>query len=357
MRTTRLPGLTLATGLLLVACASHAPVSPVPPERPNILLVVVDDLGFTDLGVFGSEIETPNIDALAARGVRFTNFRVSVSCSPTRSMLLSGVDNHQAGMGTMGEMLQPYHDGQPGYEGHLNDRVASLAEVLRDGGYHTVMAGKWHLGHGPGKYPADRGFERTLSLLYGGASHWDDMSGLMEQETPAHYTMNGRKLDELPADFYSSRSYADFLMDSIREGRGDGQPFLAYLAFTSPHDPIQVPEPWRSKYAGRYDAGYEVLKQERVAGAKRAGVVPDSASVAPRHPAVRPWDSLPEDVKAGEIAQMQAYAGMVENMDYHFGRVSDFLEDIGAYENTVIVFLSDNGPNPWSSHDYPTNEE
>ena len=326
-------------------------------QRPNILLVMVDDMGWTDIGSFGSEIETPNVDALAADGVRFTNFRVSVSCSPTRSMLLSGVDNHQAGMGTMGEMLQPFHEGKPGYEGYLNSRVASLAEVLRDGGYHTYMAGKWHLGHGPGKYPADRGFERSFSLLFGGGSHWDDMSGLIKQETPAYYTMNGKKLEKLPADFYSSKDYADYLMDSIRENRSDGKPFLAYLAFTSPHDPMHVPEPWRSKYAGQYDDGYEALKRKRVEGAKRTGVVPASTKVAQTNSMVRAWGSLSADEKAREIAEMQVYAGMVANIDYHLGRVIDFLKDIGEYDNTVVFFLSDNGPNPWYSWQYPTNKE
>ena len=350
--------LTLAVAM--VACGpttSDTPGTSARPERPNVLLVMVDDMGFTDIGSFGSEIETPHIDALAEEGVRFTNFRVSVSCSPTRSMLLSGVDNHLAGLGTMGEMFQPFHEGQPGYEGYHNDRVVSLAEVLRDGGYHTYMAGKWHLGHGPGRYPANRGFERTLSLLFGGASHWDDMSGLILPETPAYYTMNETRLDSLPADFYSSKNYADFVMESVRENHGDGQPFFAYLSLTAPHDPLHVPEPWRSKYAGRYDDGYEALKAQRVAGAKRAGVVPESAEVAQRHPMVRPWDSLSADERAWETAQMQVYAGMMDNADYHIGRVINFLKDIGEYDNTVVVFLSDNGPNPWTSDEYPTNLE
>jgi arylsulfatase len=318
---------------------------------------MVDDMGYTDIGSYGGEIDTPNIDALARQGVRFSNFRVSISCSPTRSMLLSGTDNHLAGLGTMAELILPFQEGQPGYEGYLNDRVASLAEVLRDGGYHTYMAGKWHLGHAPGRLPADRGFERDLALLYGGASHYAEQWGLMENETPAPYTRDGEILDALPADFYSSRSYADFLMDAVRENRGDGKPFLAYLAFTSPHDPMHVPEPWRSKYEGRYDAGYEVLKSERADGAKRAGVMPETAEVAERHPMVRPWDSLGEEDRELERANMEAYAGMLENADYHVGRIISFLEDIGEYENTVVIFLSDNGPNPWYSEQYPGNAE
>jgi arylsulfatase len=339
--------------LLLLACSPVAVGQTV--DRPNFLLVMVDDMGWSDVGCFGSEIETPNIDALAERGVRFTDFHVSMSCSPTRSMLLTGTDNHIAGLGNMGELLAPNQRGKPGYEGHLNDRVVTMAEVLRDAGYHTYMAGKWHLGHEPELYPGARGFERTLALLYGGASHWDDMSGLMKDEDPAAYVLDGRKLDRLPADFYSSRSYADFLMNAIRENRGDGRPFLAYLAFTSPHDPMHVPEPWLSKYRGRYDDGYEVLKERRAEAARRLGLVSGRAPTPPRHPMIRPWDSLSDAERTLSSRGMEVYAGMVENLDYHFGRVVNFLKDIGEYDNTVIVFCSDNGPNPWFSEDYPGN--
>jgi len=324
-------------------------------DRPNFLLVVTDDMGWTDLGCFGSEIETPNLDALAKRGVRFSNFYVSVSCSPTRSMLLTGTDNHIAGLGNMSELLTPNQRGKPGYEGHLNDRVVSLAEVLRGGGYHAYMAGKWHLGHEPESYPRARGFERSFALLYGGASHWDDMAGLIERQTPAYYTLNGKKLDKLPADFFSSRSYADFLMDAIRENRRDGKPFLAYLAFTGPHDPLHVPEPWLSKYRGRYTEGYEVLKERRARAAKRLGLVTQSAKLPARHPMVKDWSTLSEAEKALESRAMEVYAGMVNNVDYHFGRVLNFLKDIGEYNNTVIIFFSDNGANPWYSEDYPGN--
>jgi len=326
-------------------------------QRPNILLVVADDMGWTDLGSFGSEIESPNLDALAERGVMFTDFYVSVSCSPSRSMLLSGNDNHVAGLGNMAELLTDDQVGRPGYEGHLNDRVVSLAEVLRDGGYHTYMGGKWHLGHEPGTLPFDRGFERSFSMLVGGASHWADMLGILPMDDPAKYALDGEFLESLPADFYSSKSYADFLMDAIRENRGDGKPFLAYLAFTAVHDPVHVPEPWLAKYRGKYDDGYEALKARRWEAAKRIGTVPQSAELAARHPMIRPWDELSEDERALEARGMEVYAGMLEAMDYHYGRVVAFLKDIGEYDNTVIIFLSDNGANPWYSDQYPGGRE
>jgi len=347
---------------LIAACqnvetpATDATIAGTSQKRPNILLVMADDMGWTDLGSFGSEIDTPNLDALARQGVKFSSFNASVSCSPTRSMLLTGTDNHIAGLGNMGEMLLPEQIGQPGYEGHLNNRVASLAEIVRDNGYHTYMAGKWHLGHSPDSYPHARGFERSFSMLLGGASYWSDMFGMLAEAEPvAEYVIDDQRLEKLPEDFYATRSYADFLMDAIRENRDDNQPFFAYLAFTSPHDPMHVPEPWLSKYRGQYDDGYEVLKARRAAKAKELGLIPEDAQAPDRYHALAPWESLGEKEQALGARGMEVYAGMVDNMDYHFGRVVKFLKDIGEYDNTIVIFLSDNGPNPWFSEDYPGN--
>lgn len=345
-------GILMALAFAIQAPAADKSLS----TTPNILLIMADDMGYTDIGSFGGEIETPNIDALGKEGVRFSNFHTSVSCSPTRSMLMTGTDNHIAGLGNMGELMTPEQKGKPGYEGHLNERVVTLAEVLRSGGYHTYMAGKWHLGYEPEYFPHARGFERSFSMLQGGASHWSDMIGLQTpSQEVAKYSMNGKELHELPGDFYSSRSYADFLINAIRENQADGKPFLAYFAPTAAHDPIHVPEPWLSKYRGQYDDGYQALKTRRIAGAKRAGLIPDSAPAPALHPKTKPWDSLSNEEKALESRTMEAYAGMIENMDYHIGRVINFLKDIGEYDNTIIIFTSDNGPNPWYSEEYPDN--
>jgi arylsulfatase A-like enzyme len=201
--------------------------------------------------------------------------------------------------------------------------------------------------------PFDRGFERSFSMLVGGASHWSDMLGILPSDDPAKYSLNGNHLESLPADHYSSRSFADFLMDAIRENRGDGKPFLAYLAFQAVHDPVQVPEPWLSKYRGLYDDGYEAMKAARWQAAKDIEVVPKKAKLADMHPMIKPWKELSEDERAVEARGMEVYAGMLDNMDYHFGRVVNFLKDIGEYDNTVIIFLSDNGANPWYSNEYP----
>ena len=327
-----------------------------PDSRPNILLVMVDDMGWSDIGPFGSEIETPNLDELNDTGVRFTNFYTSVSCSPTRAMLLSGNDNHVAGLGNMGELMTDTQRGQPGYEGYLNERVASFAEVLGASGYHTYMAGKWHLGHTPETFPHGRGFEQSLALLSGGASHWSDMGGMMGGAEPvSSYALNDKELEELPDDFYSTRSYTDFIIDAIRQGRGDGKPFLAYLAYTTPHNPFHVPEPWLSQYRGDYDDGYEALKARRTAAAIEMGLISTDAITPGFYDSVKPWDSLSKEEQDLSSRSMEVYAGMVNNMDYHFGRMVNFLRDIDEFENTIVIFLSDNGADPWFMEDYPTN--
>jgi arylsulfatase len=327
-------------------------------QKPNFLLIVADDLGWTDIAPFGGEIKTANIDELAEQGVKFTDFHVSVSCSPTRSMLLTGTDNHIAGLGTMSELLTDELRERPGYEGHLNDRVVTLAEVLSEGGYHTYMAGKWHLGEEPEHFPAARGFKNSFSMLYGGASYYSDMTGVLavEQEV-AKYVRDDQELSSLPDDFFATRSYTDTLMNMIRENREDEQPFFAYLAFTAPHDPVQVHEPWRSMYEGEYSDGFAALKSRRADGAKRAGVFPKNAKPASLHPLAENWNSFDDEQKAFNSKAMEVYAGMVSNMDYQIGRIIAFLKDIDAYDNTIVIFMSDNGSNPLNNKDYSPGKE
>jgi arylsulfatase len=273
-------------------------------------------------------------------------------------MLMTGTDNHIAGLGTMSELLTDELRGKPGYEGHLNDDVVTLAEVLREGGYHTYMAGKWHLGEEAEHLPVARGFDDSFSMLYGGASYWNDMSGILAvAQEVAKYVEDDQVLETLPDDFYATRSYTDALMDMIRTNRGDGKPFLAYLAFTTVHDPLHVPEPWLSQYEGEYGDGFAALKERRAEGANREGVFPENAKAAELHPLARSWDSFSDEEKKFQSKAMEVYAGMVSNMDYHVGRVVDFLKDIGEYDNTVIIFFSDNGSNPLRNEDYSPGEE
>lgn len=347
----------LVVGLLLFSCTQTAEIKSDSKKstKPNILLIMADDMGWTDLGCYGSEISTPNIDQLANTGVMFTDFHTSVSCSPTRSMLLTGTDNHIAGLGNMAELLKKEQVGKPGYEGRLNDRVVTIAEVLKDGGYYTYMAGKWHLGAEPEHYPHARGFERSFSMLDGGASHWSDMTGIQANKRVVRYSKDGKTLHQLPKDHYSSKSFADFLIEAMREDHGDGKPFFTYFALQAAHDPIHVPEPWLSKYRGQYDDGYEALKAERIASTKQLGLIPADPTPPPFHQSTKEWDSFSKEGKAHESRTMEAYAGLVDNMDYHVGRVINFLKDIGEYENTIIIFTVDNGPNPWYSAEYSAN--
>jgi arylsulfatase len=341
-------------GLSILLGVGHPCAGQPTSDRPNILLVVVDDMGFSDLGSFGGEIRTPHIDGLAASGVRFTEFYVGQSCSPTRSMLMSGNDHHVAGLGNMVEALLPNQVGQPGYEGYLNDRVVSVASLLHDSGYHTYMAGKWHLGEEPEHDPSRRGFERSYTMLQGGASHFDDEWMMYADYTPT-YREDGVRV-HVPRGFYSTEFYADKIIEYI-DGQDDDSPFFAYLSFTAVHDPLQVPEEWLDRYAGAYDMGYDALRHERLARQTELGLVPDGTRLTPRLAMVPAWADLTPEQQRKESRRMEIYAAMVENVDFHVGRVVRHLRDTDRYENTLVIFFSDNGANGAEMHQYPGTDE
>jgi arylsulfatase A-like enzyme len=306
-------------------------------SRPlNILLLVADDLGYADLGCYGGDIETPNLDALAKAGLRFSRFHAAPLCAVTRAMLLSGNDNHIAGMGRQG-----IRTGYEGYEGYLTDRVAPMPALLREAGYHTYIAGKWHLGTKPEHNPAQKGFEHSFVMLEGAANHYNNKN-LFSPDENSPYTEDGVKTDWKEGD-YSTEVYTDKLISFIDRHKDDGKPFFAFAAYTSPHWPLQVPEKYEAKYRGRYDAGYEVLKKSRFESLKRAGMIPTDAVLPQSHPAILPWDSLSKAEQRKEARKMELYAGMVDNLDEHIGRLIQYLKSIGQYDNTLIVFMSDNG--------------
>lgn len=329
----------LVTTLLVVAGSD---ASQAQAHRPNILLIVADDAGYSDLGSFGGEIQTPNLDALAAVGVRFTQFTASATCSPSRSMLLTGTDNHLAGLGSMAEFPSPNQAGVPGYEGYLNDRVAPVSSLLKQAGYNTFMAGKWHMGEEPEHWPAARGFQRDLALIPGGGSHLDDMWG-PEGERQL-YTYNGEPLRALRPGFHSSVDYTAAIIDNIEEHRGDGKPFFAYLALQAPHDPFQLPDDWRDRYAGRYDAGYDAVRAARIDRMKTLGLLDPDATVFPRLPVVPAWDTLSEEEQRESARRMELYAAMLEHMDANIGTLIGYLKTSGLYDDTLVFFISDNGP-------------
>ncbi|WP_242157382.1 arylsulfatase [Aestuariivivens sediminis] len=306
------------------------------PQRPNILLLVADDLGYADLGCYGSDIQTPNIDNLAARGVRFSRFHTSPLCAPTRAMLLSGNDNHIAGMG-----IQSNQNAGFGYEGKLTDRIVTIPALLQTHGYHTYMAGKWHLGGDSLSIPFSKGFERSFVNIRGAGNHYDDQ-GLFEEVPITPYFEDGKPAAWTKGD-YSTDFYTDKLIEYIDLNKKDKKPFFAFAAYTSPHWPLQVDEKYWEKYVGRYDDGYEKLKERRLESLKNAGMIPKDAVLPPNHEKVIPWDALSLEEKKKESRKMELYAGMVDNLDYNIGRIVQHLKDIGQFENTLIVFMSDNG--------------
>jgi arylsulfatase A-like enzyme len=322
--------------------------------RPNILLIVVDDMGYSDIGPFGGEVRTLALDSLAKSGMRFTDFHTSVSCSPTRSMLLSGTDNHLAGLGNMSEGLFPNQIGEPGYEGHLSDRVVSMATLLRDTGYFTCMSGKWHLGEEVEHDPYNKGFQKAYTMLQGGASHFDTEWMMYANYTPI-YRENGVRV-HVPKGFYSTEFYTDKIMEYI-DSRDAGKPFFAYLSYTAVHDPIHVPDKWLDKYKGRYDKGYEALRKERLNSLQKLGFIPEDTVPFPRLPMIPDWENIPEKQRKVEARRMELYSAMVENIDYHLGRLFKHLKKTGVYENTLVIFFSDNGANGAEMHQYPGTDE
>ena len=322
------------------------------PRRPNVLLIVADDLGYSDVGGFGGEIPTPTLDRLAAEGVTLADFHATPNCAPTRAALLSGVDYHRAGLGTMTEVAAPNQQGKPGYEGHLNDRVTTIAELLRDAGYHTYMSGKWHLGFkDPSMRPFARGFEQTFALLAGGASHWQDNTPLIPGK-PSPYARNGELLDELPDGFYSTMAYTEQMIEFIQADRSDDKPFFAYLAYTAPHNPLHAPEETIEKYRGRYDEGWDALRERRMDRQRELGLIPDGAPVGARPEWILAWDELTDEQRQQRARDMEIYAAMVDLLDQAIGRVLDNLRESGQYDNTLIVFLSDNGASRTTILDY-----
>ena len=312
------------------------------PRRPNIVIILGDDMGYADLGVFGSEIRTPNLDSLGADGVRFTNFYTHASCSPTRSMLLSGVDTHVNGLGNMDEWSAPNQWGVPGYEGYLNARVATLPQLLRNAGYHTYMVGKWHLGKAPDQIPAARGFERDFSLLDGAASYWD-MTNFTAASPRSVFTEDGRYQTRLPGDYYATKTYTDKLIGFIDASHGDGRPFFAYVAHQAPHDPYHLPGEWRTRHVGDYDKGWDAVRQERLKRQIALGIVPADTNLAERMWFLPDPMVLAPATRAVLGKKMELYAGMMENLDFHVGRLIEHLKKIGEYENTVFVVFGDNG--------------
>ncbi len=323
-------------------------------QKPNFITIVADDLGFSDLSCFGGEIDTPNICALAQNGVMATDYYTSPLSAPTRAMLRTGVDLHKTGLGNLPPLRSANQMGMPGYEGHLNHRVMTTAEILKQAGYSTYFSGKWHIGHSSGTYATDRGFDHGFGYTGGGVSHWGDQLPLTPfLELTSFYVEDGKKVEKLPSDFYSSKNYTDKIIEYI--DTNPHKPFFAELSFTAPHNPLQAPDEWIEKYMGRYDAGYDVLRKERLQRLKDMGLIAQDIQEVANNPDFQPWTSLTPEEQKRSAKSMAIYAAMVSYMDDQVGRLIQHLKDTGEYDNTYIFFMSDNGANSKPSQFYPGN--
>lgn len=364
----RIAGFTLLAAIIgcVVPVAPLTDVSPIPlvAIKPNVIVIVADDLGFSDIGALGSEIPTPNIDSLAAGGILFTNFHVAATCSPTRAMLLSGADHHRAGLGNMGEFLTEEQRGQPGYEGHLNHRVETLATRLQRVGYQTGMAGKWHLGDGPNERPHARGFDRTLALMEGSGSAWNDGSPAPIVGERTQFTRDGVAAERPPG--FSATLYVNEMIQFVEEADPD-RPFFGYLAFQAVHWPHHAPQPFLEAARGLYDNGWQAVSDARLARQGALGLFEETVRKSPLDKRLPLWAEMPIEVRQDEVARMEAYAAMTMAMDYELGRLVEFLRESGRLDDTLLLFVSDNGPDPseperslrareWYERHYPMNK-
>jgi arylsulfatase len=307
--------------------------------RPNILLIVADDLGYSDLGCFGGEIRTPNLDALASNGVRLAQFYSTARCCPSRASILTGQYSHRVGIGHMVTDL-----GHPGYRGRLSENAATLAEVLRPSGYRTFMSGKWHVGT---QDPTRHGFEEFYGTLISAATFWDQAGYIRRPQGS-----NTRNYSA--GSFYGTDALTDYGLEFLENARTTpGQPWFLYLAYNAPHFPLHGRPEDIAKYRHRYETGWDALRQERLAKMKRLGLVSGKTRLSPRSRFTNwgetqtaenpPWNSLPEDRRADLAMRMAIYAAMVDRMDQNIGRVIADLRARGELENTLIFFMSDNG--------------
>ena len=351
--------------LLLSVCIMLVPLSvagaKTDPEKPNILLIVGDDIGFGDLGISGSVTKTPNLDRLADQGTFFTNFHVSPVCSVTRSMFLTGNDPIEMGLASFDYSIYPAAKGLPGYEGYLTRSTATIAEILQDAGYHTYTVGKWHLGgpgHG-GDGPENWGFDRSYGIYTGGANHWNQnpfhvnindpevVAQLERGEMPQEpYHENGKPVKR-PMGIYSDDLWTSKLIEYIEEGRQDGKPFFAYLAYTTAHVPLQAPDFLVDKYFEHYlKLGFEGLHRARFESQKKLGIIPKDAPYPERkaNPLLRAWSELNDEEKRRQAMAMATYSAMMESQDYHIGLLLNYLHETGQLDNTLIIYAPDNGP-------------
>lgn len=326
-------------------------------ERPNIVLIMADDMGYSDVGCYGGEIPTPNIDRLAQKGVRYTQFYNSGRSCPTRASLLTGLYPQQAGIGAMSEdpgikkgEKHPENRGVHGYMGFLNRNCVTIAEVLKEAGYHTYMTGKWHVGmHGKEKWPLQRGFEHFYGILAGASSYLKPQGG-------RGLTLDNTNLPAPQSPYYTTDAFTDYAIRFIDE-QTDDNPFFLYLAYNAPHWPLHTKDKDLEKFAGKYDKGWEAVREERYRKMVELGIVNPDWKLAEWES--RAWNELTEAERDSSSLRMSVYAAQVYCMDYNIGKLIDYLEEEGKLDNTLILFLSDNGAcvEPYSEKGFGSTSE
>ena len=314
-------------------------------DKPNIVLILIDDLGLTDLQAYGGEISTPNIDILASEGMLFTNYHTTPECAPSRAMLLTGMDNHNTGIPMIPEVMPTKYRNTPGYEGYLRDDALTLAEILKPAGYRTYLTGKWHLAFG-GKetaaLPYNRGFDKTFILDATAGNNFSHHSYLPYYlESP--WFKNGEEA-ELPEDFYSSKFFVDQMIEFIEEDKDQDTPFFSYLSFQAQHIPLQAPQEFIDKYLETYEAGWEELREQRKNRAIEYGIFPPNKEIVDSFSGFDDWSEVDQENKKMLIKSMAVFAGMLDAMDFHIGRFMNYLKKEGLYENTIFIVTADNGP-------------
>jgi len=323
--------------------------------RPNVVVILVDDMGWSDIGPYGSEIPTPHLDALAAGGVRFTQFYSTPRCSPTRASLLTGLYPHQAGMGHLDTVIR---EGSSGTTGRLNDRSVTIAEVLHDAGYFTAMAGKWHLGQQNGSPPWQRGFDRVLNVRAGGMffpnqnfGGGDELTKRGQEPLYLDGSPIARDSAVLGQDWYATFLWAEWGLKFVDEALKAKKPFFLFLPHNAPHFPLMAPPHLIAKYRGKYRAGWDQLREARYRRQVKMGVIDARWPLSPREAESPAWDSLSDETKDRFDHLMAVYAAMIEAIDTSVGTLVEGLRARGALDNTLILFLSDNGGNAESGPD------
>jgi arylsulfatase len=309
-------------------------------DRPNIIVIMVDDMGFSDIGPYGSEIPTPHLDALAAKGVRFSQFYNTGRCCPTRASLLTGLYAHQAGMGHMTQDKK-----LPGYRGQLNEECVTIAEVLGKAGYFTAITGKWHVGYSERVNPTARGFHRSLNLEMGGVHFWNQTGAMKTRKLHFNGQQIAKDDPRLSPPWYGSDLWTEQGIRFIDEAIAEKKPFFFYLAHVAPHFPCMAPEKTIAKYRGKYMAGWDKLREERYARQIESGLIDANWKLERRPAEVPAWDSLSDSEKKRYDDMMAIYAAMIEEIDKNIGKLVSALRQRKQLDNTLIMFLSDNGGN------------